>query len=353
VHLDDVGRALVMRSLWLAMPRLGRRAPTDARRILLLRHDRIGDMLMSTGLIQWLASIPGARVDVAASAANAPVLEHDPAVGITHVLHEGKGSIMAARRLFAKERYDAVIDGLALKPRVNSRTALLLWASGAPVRVGIGGRPYEYLFTHAVQPPRRDAHHVEYLGALLTPFGLRAEPAPVPRVVIAARENTRAFAFWEGVRGLGPRLLVNISAGDATRRWPDTRFQDVLRRVRQRFPSIKLAITGSPAERAAYEALAQSVGAAPFSGTLRDALALVSTADVVFTPDTSIAHAAAAAGRRQVVMLPSVVSRQFVPYGLRGRALYTDAPTLEGLDADTVWAALQEVIQAAIRDERL
>src|SRR5689334_7544969 len=96
VHLDDAGRALVMRSLWLAMPRLGRRAPTDARRILLLRHDRIGDMLMSTGVIQWLASIPGARVDVAASAANAPVLEHDPAVGMTHVLGEGKGSIAAA-----------------------------------------------------------------------------------------------------------------------------------------------------------------------------------------------------------------------------------------------------------------
>jgi ADP-heptose:LPS heptosyltransferase len=350
VHLDDVGRSLIMRGLWLAMPRLGRRAPTDARRILVLRHDRIGDMLMSTGLIQALASLPGARIDVAASAANAPVLEHDPAVASTHIVGEGQGSIIAARRSFAKERYDAVIDGLALKPRVNSRTALLLWASGAPVRIGIGGRPYEYLFTHPVRPPRADAHHVEYLAALLAPFGLRAEPAPVPRLVIAARENTRAFAFWEGVRGLGPRLLVNVSAGDATRRWPDDRFQEVLQRVRRRFPSIKLAITGAPAERAAYEALAQRTGGSAFSGTLRDALALVSTADVVLTPDTSVAHAAAAADRRQVVMLPSVVSRQFVPYHLRGRALYTEAPTLDGLDVETVWLALQEVIQAAIRD---
>jgi ADP-heptose:LPS heptosyltransferase len=287
-------------------------------------------------------------VDVAASAANAAVLEHDSAVGITHVI--GNESVVATRRRFARERYDAVIDGLALKPRVNSSTARLLWASGAPVRVGIGDRQYAYLFTHPVRPRRPDAHHVEYLAALLAPFGVPTEPAPVPRLMLAPRENTRAFAFWEGVRGLGPRLLVNVSAGDATRRWPDERFHDLLQRVRRRFPPIKLAVIGAPGERAAYEALAQRVNGSAHSGTLREALALVSTADVVLTPDTSIAHAAASTGRRAVVMLPSVVSRQFVPFGLRGRALYTDAPTLEGLDVETVWSALQDEIQAATRE---
>jgi ADP-heptose:LPS heptosyltransferase len=350
VHLDDVGRSMVMRGLWAALPRFGAREPKEARRILLLRHDRIGDMLMSTGLIQALALLPGVRVDVAASATNAAVLEHDPAVGITHIVGEGSGSVMDARRLFKKERYDAVIDGLALKPRINSRTALLMWASGAPVRVGIGERSYDYLLTHPVRPPRRDAHHVEYLAALLAPFGLPTEPPPAPRLMIAARENTRAFAFWEGVRGLGPRLLVNVSAGDATRRWPDERFHELLQRVRRRFPAIKLGVIGAPAERAAYEALANAARGSAFSGSLREALALVSTADVVLTPDTSIAHAAASTNRRQVVMLPSVVSHQFVPYGLRGRALYTDAATLHGLDVETVWTALQEMIHDATRE---
>ncbi|MGH7638576.1 MAG: glycosyltransferase family 9 protein, partial [Gemmatimonadaceae bacterium] len=48
-------------------------------RVLFLRHDRIGDMILSTGILRAIAqSQPTIRLDVLASKTNAPVLSNEP-----------------------------------------------------------------------------------------------------------------------------------------------------------------------------------------------------------------------------------------------------------------------------------
>src|SRR5688500_4856316 len=76
------------RNIWIrVLTRLMRRAPAPERpdwgarpyRVLFLRHDRIGDMILSTGLLEAIAqSHPTIKLDVLASPSNAPVLRADP-----------------------------------------------------------------------------------------------------------------------------------------------------------------------------------------------------------------------------------------------------------------------------------
>src|SRR5689334_24367825 len=50
-------------------------------RVLFLRHDRIGDMILSTGILHAIAeSNPTIELDVLASPINAPVLKNEPYV---------------------------------------------------------------------------------------------------------------------------------------------------------------------------------------------------------------------------------------------------------------------------------
>jgi ADP-heptose:LPS heptosyltransferase len=78
---------------------------------------------------------------------------------------------------------------------------------------------------------------------------------------------------------------------------------------------------------------------------LRDAVALVATADFVFTPDTSIAHAAAALGRPCVAMY---VAGSVTRWGLYPPSDITCSvehpePTLTTLAVPRMLAAVDEV----------
>src|SRR6202048_5624831 len=51
-------------------------------RVLFIRYERIGDMIMATSLIRNIATaLPGGKVDVLATPTTAPVLEGNPYVG--------------------------------------------------------------------------------------------------------------------------------------------------------------------------------------------------------------------------------------------------------------------------------
>ena len=341
MRLDSLLRDAAFRALGRLMPVGGN--PLAARRLLVLRHDRIGDMLMTTGLLRELKRArPEMEIDVAASAANADVLRDNPAVRKVHVVSAGGAGYRAARELFVPERYDAVIDGFALKPRVNTSMALMLLAAQSPVRVGIGRRAHDFLYTHRVRPLRDDAHHVEYLGALAAPFGVNPGVTDFsPELVRSAVEKEHAEAFWAGVPGTGPRLLVNVSSGESWRRWPDERFVAVLRAMRETRPDVRVAVSAAPGERASARAIAAAVHGVALDASLRDALAVVGAAELVLTPDTSIAHAAAAARVRSVVMYPSSVMAQFEPYRAVGTVVRTEAATLMGMAVAVVWEALR------------
>ncbi|MDB4908676.1 MAG: hypothetical protein JWO05_3460 [Gemmatimonadetes bacterium] len=341
MRLDSLLRGAAFRGLARLMPRGGN--PLEARRVLVLRNDRIGDMLMTTGLLRELRRAhPGMEIHVAASAANADVIRGNPNVHAVHVVSGGVAGYRAARELFAPMEFDAVIDAFALKPRVNTGVALMMLASQAPVRVGIGSRVNDFLYSHRVRPMRDDAHHVEFLGALAAPFGVNPGVTDFsPELVRTALEREHAEAFWAGVPGSGPRLLVNLSSGETWRRWPDERFVAVLRAMRETRPDVRVAVTAAPSERVSARTIAAAVHGVPLDASLRDALAVVGAAELVLTPDTSIAHAAAAAGVPMVVMYPSSVSAQFEPYRAKGKVVRTEAATLMGMPVAAVWEGVK------------
>ena len=81
--LERRWRHLLLRGVNAALPTPAGRPDWEARswRVLFLRHDRIGDMIVSTAAIQAIAAAhPNLVLDVLASPANAPVLSGFPGV---------------------------------------------------------------------------------------------------------------------------------------------------------------------------------------------------------------------------------------------------------------------------------
>ena len=172
-------------------------------RVLFLRPDRIGDMIVSTGLIRAIARAhPTIRLDVLASPANAPVVRGDPHVAGVLVVDVRRPwrSVGVVPRLRAA-RYDAVVDCMPTAPSVT--TLLLMLAVGARERVGVAGRGNDAALTVAV-PPRREAGHiVEHLASLAAAFGVDVASTDFsPALALAPEEFARADARW-GAHGSG------------------------------------------------------------------------------------------------------------------------------------------------------
>src|SRR5215467_4973159 len=236
------------RSLWIkGLVRLMRREPLSPRwrerpqRVLFLRHDRAGDMVLSTGVLRAIArSHPTVTLDVLASPLNAPIIEGADYINAVVTFDKrALGSYVATARRLRRARYDAVVDCMVTAPSVT--TLLLVLASGARHRIGIAGRGNDDAFTLTVSPdPRPDGHMVDRLSALARAFGVDPETMDRrPSLDMSEMEVARAVSMWSAPEG-APRVLVNISAGSAERNWPDDRYADVMRHIHERHPQAVL-----------------------------------------------------------------------------------------------------------------
>lgn len=368
----------------LMRPRGPRDAPNwsaGPHRVLYLRYDRIGDMVLATGIIKAIVSAqPTVTVDVLASVGNAAVLRGNPYVeAIVTVNKKRPWSYLTAILRIRRARYDAVVDAKVLGPSLTSM--LLMWASGARHRIGVAERGNDSALTMLVNPLKDAVHWVDRSAALLAAFGvdpLRSSselrgarltsgtypatrsPRPAtgwgiwrPEIFLAAAELREGEACWRSAGGLVPyrrgatRLVVNVSASSRERYWPEEHFITTLIRIRMRYPDVLTLVIGSPGDVARMARIARGAGAlVAHTPDYRQMMAIVARSDLVLTADTSVTHVASAFWKPAVVMFPGGGGAGWGPYGIAGRIISSDGPSLESADVDPVIRALEALIAA-------
>jgi ADP-heptose:LPS heptosyltransferase len=345
--LKSVERFIRRATIWVIARLMGQGARGErpdwrdgSWRVLFLRHDRIGDMIVSTGVLRAIAeAFPASvKLDVLASRINAPVLKNEKYIHEVVVFDKKKVSgYLRAFRELRRRKYDAVIDCMVDAP--STTTLLLMLASGARYRIGVR-RGNDFAYTLAV-PPRETAHHIiDKLGALVTAFGLQPTSVDLrPRVRLTAEEMERGEQAWRGesehAPRQGPRLLVNISAGRGHHWWPDERFIAVLRAVRTKVPNAEIVVISSPSDRGRAAAIAAEGQARLVADEgIRDAMSIVARCDIVFTPDTSISHACSAFSKPAVVLHPQGFAKIWGPYETEGRAIESATANVIDITAD-------------------
>jgi ADP-heptose:LPS heptosyltransferase len=327
-------------------------------RVLFIRYERIGDMIMATSLIRNIAStLPTGKVDVLATPTTAPVLEGNPYVGNVLVLErKSLRSYSNLMKRLRRERYTVMVDGRINNPPIFTSTPLLMVAGRARFRVGARDHSRPYIYNVRVPEWNRVDHYIEGSKRLAVPFGV--DPAAVdwqPEIFLSDEEKARAEERWReadalatsiapGAHGPRKRLLVNLSASEPKRRWPDGKFIATLQGARARAPAMPIIVIGLPSEWDSVNKVANAIRAVPVSTPqLRDALALVGTADMVFTPDTSISHAASAFRKPSLVLLKRE-HRPYAPWNTPGEIIAWNEAEIHQLPHERVSELLEKLL---------
>lgn len=280
------------------------------RRILVVKRDKVGDLLLATPMLAALrGAFPQARIDVLASRYNAWVLEGNPHVDRcwTYVrVREGRRvdprAAWSQALLWMRLRkigYDVAIAANGEdSPRATTRAA---WV-GARRTVAYVAAP-RWGVTDALPPPTA-GHERERMLGLLAPLGVSVPAPAAPRWEPSAASlgEARAWLAGEGLEaggyvviGLGARRAKKQPTAAQVIAWSRALFERGLRTVFMWTPggSDNPLYPGDD-EAAAAVLSDRPPFLHPYRGPLRPAAALAWLAARSVFPDSGLMHLAAA-----------------------------------------------------------
>lgn len=322
-------RALVRTADLLLAP-LGWRRPSarPIRRILLLRLERIGDLLMALDAIDDVRRAwPTATIHLAVGSWNWQIASLIPAVAHVHVadvpwLSRGERptswrALIGEARGWRQLRYDMVIN---FEPDIRSN--LIAWLSGAPVRVGYasGGGGAFLTQTGTMDPARHVSENARQLVAVAAGVSAFDTPAATtPRLHPLPEHVATATSALAGAHR--PLIGLHVSGGRESKQWHLDRFAAVARRLSAE-TGATIVLTGTRSDRPMIDAVVGQLDGVPtriVAGELDlpATAALIAMFDLFVSSDTGPMHLASAMGVPVVALFgPSDPAR----YGPRATA---------------------------------
>ncbi len=331
--------------------RVVRRRPARApERILLLRLERIGDLLMSLGAIAAVRQLAAAaEIDLVVGSWNEPIARLLPGMHAIEVVDApwlvrgaagSSGRQLAARGwAWRRRRYD-----LCINFEGDIRSHGLAWLSGATRRVGFGMAGGAPLLTDVV--PHDASRHVaaNSLALVERAFDLAAGTLPAPpapdalrscRLPLPDRVRGAATACLQQASGAPlPSTLIAVHAagGRQIKQWPVARFAEAAAQVAGDADAA-IVLTGAPDDTAQVDEIesalkARGVRTIRVQGNV-DLVVLagvLSQCRLLLTGDTGPMHMAAAVGTPVVAVFGPSMPWRYAPLTADHRIVRVDLP---------------------------
>jgi lipopolysaccharide heptosyltransferase II len=303
------------------------------RRLLCVRLDSLGDVLMTTPAIRAFKQTLGCSVTLLTSAAGAAAVpfipEIDDCIRFAAPWMKSPDVNAAADLAMIEEIAAGRFDAAAIFTVYSQNplpAAYLCYLAGIPRRLGYcRENPYR-LLTHWLpdpEPAQLIRHEVERQLVLAAAAGCRTKDERLSfRVPAAALRTIRALELPR------PLVVVHPGASAASRRYPPESFASAMSLLIAG-NGAKVVFTGDAQERLLVERIRGLVAGETRSlaGKLSvgELGALIAEADLLVSNNTGPAHIAAAVGT-PVVDLYALTNPQHTPWQVENRVLFHDVP---------------------------
>ncbi|MGB8657214.1 MAG: glycosyltransferase family 9 protein [Candidatus Zixiibacteriota bacterium] len=298
---------------------------TGKERFLVVRTDRIGDVVLSTPVLEVIKSgFPQAHVAVMVSRYAADVLKHNPylddvIIDDTEDRHKGINGFFDLVKEVRKKGFDI---GILLRPTLLS--ALLLFLSGIRYRIGTGFRLYQILLNRKVYVHRKVnlRHEAEYNLDLLGPLEIPKWKV-LPKMYVTPEEENFAYQIFNEFE-IAPgdvAVVVHPGSGNSSLNLPPRRFAEAADMLIEKFRA-RIIFTGSEQEKELIDLVKRSMHheSLDLAGrtTLRQLAAILKKADVVISNSTGPMHVASSLGTPTVAIFCPIFAASPIRWGPYG-----------------------------------
>lgn len=338
------------------------------KNILLIRTDRIGDVILSLPAAALLKDIyPDCRITFLAREYTAPLIALSKSVDAV-INDDPSLNARGLAKILKTYNFD-----LAVLLHPTSRLAWAVWLAGIPVRIGTAYRSYSLLFNRRVKQHRKFSlkHELEHNLDLVREglsLGSFSEKKYLPEISVPGELKVQALKKLSGTIDLSqPFIAIHPGSGGSARDWPLQKFAELIDRIQNsefRIPNPKVAVTLGPGEEHLKEKLRTHLKTRPawVSGlSLPEMAAFLSQAKVLVANSTGPLHIATAVGTRTLGLYCPMIPchpKRWGPYGPGHTAIVPnvslcrkcagtkcrDYDCMDKIEVDEVWVKLQEII---------
>lgn len=343
------------------------------KRILLVRLDRIGDVLLSTPVIKAVRdAYPDAYIAMMVRPYAREIVEGNPNLNEVIVYdRDGDHRGLVGNIRFTQELRGRKFDiAIALHP--TTRTHAILRAAGIPERIGYD-RKAGFLLTKRIPHTKQYGmkHEIDYALDMLRYIGIEPKSRELYMPVkSASEEKVERILRDNGVTASDVLIAINPGASCASKRWSVENFAAVANGIAERFGAKVVVLSGS-ADKKHAERLASLMtrGAINLSGrtSVGDIASVLRRCRLFISNDSGPVHISCAIGTPVIAIFGrsdrGLSPKRWGPSGKRDAVLHGDAgceicyahncrsgyKCLDTISVDDVIKAASEILGSANR----
>ncbi|MCF7870241.1 MAG: lipopolysaccharide heptosyltransferase II [Candidatus Omnitrophica bacterium] len=302
------------------------------RRILIIRTDRLGDVVLSTPVIKNLRKkYPDNYISFICRPYTKKILEQNPYLDELIVYDKyGNDKSFLATLKFAlslrKKKFDLV---LILHP--TNRSHLIAFLAGIPKRIG-WDKKLSFLLTDKLIHTKGQGkkHELEYNLDLLRYLGISAEDKEIYiPIKNDCRQKVDKILEKKGIEEKDKLIVIHPSASCPSKRWPKDKFIKLVKMLKKE-KDIKIAIITSADQKEFGKGISKIEGVVDLCGCLSipETIALIKRVRLFISCDSGPVHIAAGLnkpvisifGRSQAGLSP----KRWAPTGKNSYFLHKD-----------------------------
>jgi lipopolysaccharide heptosyltransferase II len=295
--------------------------PTEIKKILLIKPRGIGDIVLSTIVLENLHNyFSGVKIDYLTEHFAKYSVLYNALVHKVLVMHKTEFVLKTALKI-RKEKYDMVIDLWS-----NPRSAQVTFLSQVKHRVGFAYRGRKYAYNILGTSEKGEHHSAEHNLELLKAISV---PIISKNIHYTVRDSDRSFAdnfFNENIKE--NKLIFGIipSGSWDSKRCTKSKWLEICNAAIKSF-KCKVLVLWGPGDESDAEFIKNNLGdqcyIAPKSNLLQLG-ALISKCDVIISNDSGPMHIAAAIGVPTIGLFGPTNPRGHRPYSLNSDYVIND-----------------------------
>ncbi len=321
----------------------------DGSKILILRNDRIGDLLVSVPFIKTLRNrYPNVEIDILLSVKNYSAkraIEH--LVNNIFVYRKKILNTLLLIYQLRTKKYDIIID---LFDNPTTTNSLIIKLAKPLYSIGLHKRKTN---SYSIEVPllnKLKNHIVDRINQLLMPFGIDPKNAESKLLYELKEQELNAANDLLGLKTKTYRLGINISGSSMSKFWGWDNYKEFIELIIKLHSNYEIIIFESgPNPGEAESLILNSIcRIAPPTEDFNIYAAMLSTCDIILSPDTAAVHLAAC------FQIPCVGLYLFsgtketgvpwTPYNSPSKCIKTKTNDLKNIVVEDVVNALDELI---------
>jgi len=273
---------------------------SKTKKIIFLRYDRIGDMIITTPVFRELKlSFPNIEISVLASKANQNILKNNPYINHIYTNHKNDffNDFFTLLKL-RKENFDVAIEfdhsviphAIFRLKMINPKKIISVHKDG---RYGVKGNE---LYMYDVFTPKDQYSHFKDIWLnTIKPFGVTCKSSKYD-IFYTKEQKEEAKCFISSFKNK-IKIGINLEGAVKGKQIKENELFQICKKIHQKYDDVKIIILSTPNKKQLVDDIISTMNfdfviSSYITKSILDVAALIDNLDLIITPDTSIVHIA-------------------------------------------------------------